>query len=116
MLLYSMFNIIILSTILFQIRLNFQIVQVDRETVKDGIVGRIRRHPSKPLPEFNDARRLVLQERTVYVTGFPREGVTLDDLIDFFENNFEQVGGTRQHIGILANYNFSSENCTIVRS
>ena len=67
--------------------------QVDRdfEDVESRIVGRIRRHPSKPLPKYNDARRIALQQRTIFVGGFPRENVTVDHLMDYIEGNFDQV-------------------------
>jgi hypothetical protein len=79
--------------------------QVDRdfEDVDSRIVGRIRRHPSKSLPKFNDARRIMLQERTLFVGGFPKENVTLDHLIEYFEGNFDQVCQKPKHNGnILA--------------
>jgi hypothetical protein len=53
-----------------------------------------------PLPENSEARRLSLQERTVFVCGFARDGsVTLDDLIEFFETNFEKVCNIRMRRG-----------------
>lgn len=74
-----------------------QIIEIDRdfEHIGNPISGRIRRHPSKPIPEFSDERKRILQDRTVYVGGFPKEGVSLDDLIEFFENGFEKVIGVR---------------------
>ena len=70
-----------------------QIIEVDRGYTdrKTGVSGRIRRNPSKPVPIFDDARQIFLEERTVFVSGFPRENVTLDQLLDFFESQFEKV-------------------------
>lgn len=52
------------------------------------------------MPENSEARRLSLQERTVFVCGFARDGsVTLDDLIEFFETNFEKVCNIRMRRG-----------------
>ena len=73
------------------ILLTFFKVDRDYEDQETRVVGRIRRNPAKPVPKFNDARRLQLQDRTVFVWGFPRDNVSLDDLIDFFEGNYEQV-------------------------
>jgi hypothetical protein len=58
---------------------------VDGDT---GIVGRLRRSPAKPISESG---RQDWFERTVFVTGFPRSGVTQDDIVYYFENNFDQV-------------------------
>merc|ERR1711976_266107 len=49
---------------------------------EDG--NKIRRDPSKPLPENNKERRDDLKLRTVYAKGFPLKA-TLDDLMTFFE-------------------------------
>lgn len=70
-----------------------ELIEVDCNYVspKSGIMGRIRRNPLRPLPELTDERRLLLQKRTVYVGGFPKEGPTLDILIEFFEKRFDQV-------------------------
>ncbi|XP_063242718.1 la protein homolog [Bacillus rossius redtenbacheri] len=46
--------------------------------------SKIRRAPDRPLPEFNEARRNELMTRTVYAKGFPKTGVTLDDLLAYF--------------------------------
>lgn len=45
---------------------------------------KIRRSPDKPLPEMNEARRKELMSRTAYVKGFPLEGTTMSQLLDFF--------------------------------
>jgi len=70
-----------------------QIIEVDRnyEDPDTGVAGRVRRNPYKPVPEYSEARQKFIQERTVFVAGFPREGISMDQIIDFFENNFEQV-------------------------
>ena len=57
---------------------------------------RIRRDPRHPLPENTPERRLQIRGRTVLVRGLPRDdSVRLDDLIDFFENNFDDVVNMR---------------------
>ncbi|XP_054272887.1 la protein homolog [Macrosteles quadrilineatus] len=45
----------------------------------------VRRNPDKPLPEESEARRKEILERTVYVKGFPEEGFTIDNALDYFE-------------------------------
>jgi len=45
---------------------------------------KIRRCPTLPLPEWNDARRQELMDNTVYVKGFEKTETTLDDLLEFF--------------------------------
>lgn len=45
---------------------------------------KIRRCPTVPLPEWNDARREELMNNTVYVKGFEKTQTTLDDLLTFF--------------------------------
>ncbi|CAF2634829.1 unnamed protein product [Rotaria sp. Silwood2] len=48
--------------------------------------NKIRRHPDRPLPNSQAELELSLQNRTVYVKGFPKtEDVTLDKLLQFFE-------------------------------
>ncbi|CRL00678.1 CLUMA_CG013938, isoform A [Clunio marinus] len=51
---------------------------------------KLRRHPENPLPEFNETRRKEVQSRTAYAKGFPLDS-TLSQLIDYFNNNFENV-------------------------
>jgi len=51
----------------------------------DAAGSRIRRAPSKPVPEWNDERRAQLVKQTVYVKGFDKENTTLDGLVEFFE-------------------------------
>lgn len=65
--------------------------------------GRIRRDPRKEMPEQSDARKIAIQERSVFVWGFDRETTTLDDLLDFFEGNFEGVGNVRQRTQPVTN-------------
>jgi lupus La protein len=50
---------------------------------------RLRRCPSKPLPESEDAIK-AQSNLTVYVKGFEKEKTSLDDLLDFF-NKFDNV-------------------------
>merc|ERR1712080_708555 len=45
---------------------------------------KIRRCPTLPLPEWNDARRQELMDNTVYVKGFEKTETTLDDLLEYF--------------------------------
>lgn len=59
-------------------------VQVSEDRLK------LRRHPDNPLPEFNETRRKETQARTAYAKGFPLDS-TLTQLIEFFNNNFENV-------------------------
>lgn len=59
-------------------------VQISEDRLK------LRRHPDNPLPEFNEARRKETQARTAYAKGFPLDS-TLSQLIEFFNNNFENV-------------------------
>jgi lupus La protein len=59
-------------------------VQVSEDRLK------LRRHPEHPLPEFNETRRKETQARTAYAKGFPLDS-TLSQLIEFFNNNFENV-------------------------
>jgi len=58
--------------------------------------GRIRRNPDKPCPEYNEARRISMQDRTLFVWGFDRANTSLDDLIEYFEGNFQNVVNIRQ--------------------
>jgi len=58
--------------------------------------GRVRRNPIYPIPEVNEARRISLQERTLFVWGFDKTATSLDDLIEYFENNFRNVVNIRQ--------------------
>jgi lupus La protein len=52
------------------------------EINEDG--KKIRRSPSKPLPEFNQERKEELLHRSLYVKGFPPEA-TIDTLLEFFK-------------------------------
>ena len=51
--------------------------------------SRIRRSPSVPLPEADVAAQ-EQAKKTVYVKGFEKEKMSLDDLLDFF-NKFDHV-------------------------
>jgi len=53
------------------------LMEVDEDNQK------IRRCPTVPLPEWNDARREELMESTVYVKGFNKDS-TFEDLLTFF--------------------------------
>jgi len=67
-----------------------KIVQVDLEA------RQMRRDPSNPPPDKSQAaERIQIQERTVYVTGFDRDGTTLDHMLEFFEGKFEKVSNVR---------------------
>lgn len=44
--------------------------------------GRVRRNPVYPIPEVTEARRINLQERTLFVWGFDKT-TSLDDLIEY---------------------------------
>ena len=52
------------------------------EVAEDG--SKIRRSPDIPLPENTEDSRKALEARTAYAKGFDKEGTTLDELIDFF--------------------------------
>jgi len=54
------------------------LMEVDEDNQK------IRRCPTVPLPEWNDARREELMNSTVYVKGFEKTQTSLDDLLTFF--------------------------------
>lgn len=58
--------------------------------------GRIRRNPDKPCPEYNEARRISMQDRTLFVWGFDKANTSLNDLIEYFEGNFQNVVNIRQ--------------------
>lgn len=47
--------------------------------------SKLRRNPEKPLPELSDARRKDIISRSVYMKGFPKEGTTLDMLLEFLK-------------------------------
>uniref|UniRef100_A0A1B6G0Z5 HTH La-type RNA-binding domain-containing protein n=1 Tax=Cuerna arida TaxID=1464854 RepID=A0A1B6G0Z5_9HEMI len=56
-----------------------EIIQINEEKTE------LRRNPDKPLPEESEARRKEILKRSVYVKGFPQEGFTIDNALDFFE-------------------------------
>lgn len=60
------------------------IIEVSEDKTK------IRRHPDNPLPEFNEARRKELTQRTAYAKGFPLDS-NMNTLVEYFNNNFEKV-------------------------
>lgn len=51
---------------------------------------KVRRHPDNPLPEFNEARRKELTQRTAYAKGFPLDS-NMNILVEYFNSNFEKV-------------------------
>ncbi|RXM29052.1 Lupus La protein-like B [Acipenser ruthenus] len=53
---------------------------------------KIRRSPSKPLPEINDQYKDEIKNRSVYVKGFPTD-ITLDELKEWFNDkgNVENI-------------------------
>ncbi|XP_041117845.1 lupus La protein isoform X2 [Polyodon spathula] len=53
---------------------------------------KIRRSPSKPLPEINDQYKDEIKHRSVYVKGFPTD-ITLDELKEWFNDkgNVENI-------------------------
>jgi len=56
----------------------------------------LRRHPDNPIPDMRDeVKRREIEDRSVYVGGFDRCNTTLDDLLDFFEGQFEKVCNVR---------------------
>ncbi|XP_055371436.1 la protein homolog [Condylostylus longicornis] len=50
---------------------------------------KVRRHPERPIPEYNEERRKEIHSRTAYVKGFPLDS-EMSDLIDYF-NPYEKV-------------------------
>lgn len=56
---------------------------------------RIRRKPEKELPELTEARKLEIEDRTLFVSGFNKETTTLDDILEYFENKVEGVSNVR---------------------
>ena len=45
---------------------------------------------------FNVISLIISQERTLFVWGFDKTATSLDDLIEYFENNFRNVVNIRQ--------------------
>ncbi|TRY69293.1 hypothetical protein TCAL_12571 [Tigriopus californicus] len=50
----------------------------------------LRRLPEKTVPEYDDERKKILAESTVYVKGFDKENTQLEELIEHFEQ-YENV-------------------------
>jgi len=73
--------------------------------------GRVRRNPSNPMPQLDEARRIAMQERTLFVWGFDKTTTTLDDLIEYFENNFRNVVNIRQRTRPVKELD-EDENCS----
>jgi len=50
---------------------------------------KVRRHPDRPIPEFNEEKRKEISSRTAYIKGFPLD-IEMSDLIEYF-NDYEKV-------------------------
>merc|ERR1719330_743892 len=59
------------------------------EVSEDG--SKIRRDPAIPLPENTEESRKLLEARTAYAKGFPKENTTLDELLDYFNETNPNV-------------------------
>lgn len=53
------------------------------EFSEDGT--KVRRSPDKPLPELCENFRKTLVAKSIYCKGFPTSDITLDDILDYFE-------------------------------
>lgn len=60
----------------------------------DFVNRRIRRKPEKQLPELTESRKMEVDERTLFISGF-RKDTTLDDILEYFEHQFEGVSNVR---------------------
>lgn len=65
-----------------------QLMQVDRD------LCRMRRNPGNPLPKYTEEWIKDVESRSLFVAGFSRS-VTQDELINFFDRNFEGVCNMR---------------------
>ena len=78
---------------------------------------KIRRNPGQPLPIYNEERRKELLIRTVYCKGFPVEGTTLDQLLEYF-NSYGPIDNV-QVMEVLVNLyllrSYYVKNCNIVQ-
>jgi len=59
------------------------------EVSEDG--SKIRRDPAIPLPENTEESRKLLEARTAYAKGFPKESTTLDELIEYYNESNQDV-------------------------
>merc|ERR1719239_83607 len=59
------------------------------EGSEDG--SKIRRDPAIPLPENTEESRKLLEARTAYAKGFPKESTTLDELIEYYNESNPDV-------------------------
>merc|ERR1719209_1907470 len=59
------------------------------EVSEDG--SKIRRDPAIPLPENTEESRKLLEARTAYAKGFPKESTTLDELIEYYNESNPDV-------------------------
>jgi len=60
----------------------------------DFSLRKIRRKPNKALPEMTESRKLQIEERTLFISGFKKE-TTLDEILEYFENQIEGVSNVR---------------------
>lgn len=64
---------------------------------KSGLIAvsedgtKIRRDPAIPLPENTEDSRKALEARTAYAKGFDKENSTLDELLDYYNENNSDV-------------------------
>jgi len=49
--------------------------------------GKIRRDPSKPLPDNTDDHQKLVQARTAYAKGYDKEKTTMDELLEYYEEH-----------------------------
>merc|ERR1719180_368223 len=59
------------------------------EVSEDG--SKIRRDPAIPLPENTEESRKLLEARTAYAKGFPKESTSLDELIEYYNESNQDV-------------------------
>jgi len=60
----------------------------------DFVNRRIRRNPEKRLPELTESRKMEVEERTLFISGFKKD-TTLDSILEFFEHQIEGVSNVR---------------------
>jgi len=61
------------------------------ETAGAGKEAKLRRSPSLPVPDNSEESKREVEARTIYLKGFDKENTTLDELIDYFHNGYENV-------------------------
>ena len=52
----------------------------------DETNAKIRRSKEKPIPEESEEYVAEVKSRTIYCKGLPKEGMTIDKLLDFFKS------------------------------